>query len=814
MLSNYPNAQHIIAGDFNFELSDNVGFNIFHDVVKDYDLFACDELHANKALKYTYRHESLNHSSWLDHFFISKSLCKSVLRCETIDSGGNLSDHLPISLILAISTNEPPISGYASKRTYRERWDKADLLSYYMRSGFLLQSIVAPVSLLKCQGGCNCTDSKTKINNYYNNIVNMLKSAASGSVPKIPVNCLKPFWNADLDRLKTISMDMHKLWRDVGSPRQGVINSARITAKLDYKNAIKKAALDFEQSNANDLNKHLLDKDSKSFWKCWNSNYRKSLTNAVSIEGEADPAIIANKLRNFYSNVYVDSANNFSAVDEFDNLSSNVSSDFGLPFVDIESIEKCITGLKPNKAAGHDGVFSEHIINSHPSICVHLKQLFTMIFSHSYVPDEFGFGVIIPIVKDKCGNLSSIDNYRPITLSPVISKLFEAFLMDKYCKYMRTDDLQFGFKTGIGCSNAIFALRQAIEYFNNRSSNVYMASLDASKAFDRVNHFKLFSTLIRNGLPWCFVNVIVNWYSKLSVVVRWNGCDSSKLSVLSGVRQGGLLSPILFSLYVNCMISRLRDHGYGCHIGSLYIGCIMYADDLLLLSGSVINLQKMLDCCGVVGQEIGMNFNCKKSHCMVIGPVKMQSPSPMNINGNIIQWTDKLKYLGINIVSGVKFTIDFSETRRKFFVSVNTILSKCTYSSDVVKLELMESYCLPILFYGLECMNIKAPQMKEINSWWNSVYRRIFGFNQWESVKEAIFYLGRLDVHHLVNMRRLLFLKRSERCSNKVINECIFRYKSQSCEFIEVQKLFNIDINWSAPKIKALTYVAFKNIVC
>jgi hypothetical protein len=89
-------------------------------------------------------------------------------------------------------------------------------------------------------------------------------------------------------------------------------------------------------------------------------------------------------------------------------------------------------------------------------------------------------------------------------LSPIISKLFEALLLDKYCKFMCTDDLQFGFKSGIGCSNAIFALRQAIEYFNNRGSNVYMASLDASKAFDRVNHFKLFSTLILKGLPWCF----------------------------------------------------------------------------------------------------------------------------------------------------------------------------------------------------------------------------------------------------------------------------------------------------------------------
>ena len=144
---------------------------------------------------------------------------------------------------------------------------------------------------------------------------------------------------------------------------------------------------------------------------------------------------------------------------------------------------------------------------------------------------------------------------------------------------------------------------------------------------------------------------------------------------------------------------------------------------------------------------------------MVIGPSKVATPLPMSINGADIMWTDKIKYLGINITSGVKFTIDLAETRRKFFVSVNTILSKCKHSTDIVKLELMESHCLPILLYGLDCLNLRAPQIKEINGWWNLVYRKIFDYNQWESVKEIIYQMGRLDVHHLVNMRRLLFNK-------------------------------------------------------
>ena len=117
--------------------------------------------------------------------------------------------------------------------------------------------------------------------------------------------------------------------------------------------------------------------------------------------------------------------------------------------------------------------------------------------------------------------MSAVENYRPITLSPIMSKVFESFLIEQYSKYLITDDLQFGFKKHLGCTNAIFALQQTIQYFNNRSSNVYIASLDASKAFDRVNHFKLYSILYKRGLPALFINIMINWYSKLQVVVKW-----------------------------------------------------------------------------------------------------------------------------------------------------------------------------------------------------------------------------------------------------------------------------------------------------
>src|SRR5207245_1382683 len=147
------------------------------------------------------------------------------------------------------------------------------------------------------------------------------------------------------------------------------------------------------------------------------------------------------------------------------------------------------------------------------------------------------------------GDCGDVENYRPITLSPVISKIFEQLVSELCSTFLCSDSLQFGFKKNLGCSHALFLLRKTIEHFNNGNSNVFIASLDASKAFDRVNHYKLFSTLMKRGLPSMFINIIINWYTKLYAVVRWKDQFSSMFKVFSGVRQGGILSPILFNTY-------------------------------------------------------------------------------------------------------------------------------------------------------------------------------------------------------------------------------------------------------------------------
>ena len=164
----------------------------------------------------------------------------------------------------------------------------------------------------------------------------------------------------------------------------------------------------------------------------------------------------------------------------------------------VEVIENCVHSLNAGKACGPDNLSAEHLCYAHPSIMVHLKLWFYFIVTHKVVPDQFGYGIIVPLVKDKSADLNDIDNYRPITLIPVISKVYENVMLTLCEDLLQTSELQFGFKKGVGCTDAIFALKATVGHFVNNGSCVYAASLDISKAFDRVNHFKLFRTLVNS----------------------------------------------------------------------------------------------------------------------------------------------------------------------------------------------------------------------------------------------------------------------------------------------------------------------------
>jgi len=206
-----------------------------------------------------------------------------------------------------------------------------------------------------------------------------------------------------------------------------------------------------------------------------------------------------------------------------------------------------------NKSPGHDGIIPEHLKYGGSELYLHLSLLFNAILKHAFVPEEFAYGIIIPLLKDKHGDSSKIiDMYRGITLSPAVSKLFEHVLIELYEDQLGSDHLQFGFKKEHGCVHALFTFKETTKYFVSKGGEVFCAFLDASKAFDKVLHCGLLVKLLKKNISLSFVQILRNWYRKLNASVLWNGVYGRIFPILCGVRQGGVLSLMLFSIYNIC----------------------------------------------------------------------------------------------------------------------------------------------------------------------------------------------------------------------------------------------------------------------
>ena len=181
-------------------------------------------------------------------------------------------------------------------------------------------------------------------------------------------------------------------------------------------------------------------------------------------------------------------------------------------------------------------------------------------------------------------NVSVSGNYRPISLASNFSKIIEYIILEKYSNYFTSNVLQFGFKAGSSTSLCTGLVKNIVSRYIHNGSNVLGCFLDASKAFDLVDHGKLFSKLLQRGLPYPIVRFLVNWYSSQMLKVRWGNSLSDPIGVSNGVRQGSVLSPILFSVYLDDFLEDLSQSGVGCYWGHMFAGALCYADDLVLLA--------------------------------------------------------------------------------------------------------------------------------------------------------------------------------------------------------------------------------------
>jgi len=134
-----------------------------------------------------------------------------------------------------------------------------------------------------------------------------------------------------------------------------------------------------------------------------------------------------------------------------------------------------------------------------------------------------------------------------------------------------------------------------------------------------------------------------------------------------GVRQGGVLSPVLFAVYIDGIIDKLEGVGLGCWPGNVFVGCILYADDIVLISPTVHSLQMMLDVCSSFALEVDMRFNSSKSVVMRVGARFKLPCETLKLGDKPLSFVSEAKYVGVCLLSGSKFNVSLHHMKRDFF---------------------------------------------------------------------------------------------------------------------------------------------------
>ena len=228
-----------------------------------------------------------------------------------------------------------------------------------------------------------------------------------------------------------------------------------------------------------------------------------------------------------------------------------------------------------------------------------------------------------------------------------LSKVLEQLILCKYSNIFTSNHLQFGFKPGSSTSLCTGMVKNIVSRYIHNGSSVLGCFLDASKAFDSVDHGILFKKLSDRGLPLAVVRFLLSWYSSQECCVRWGSCCSRSFSVSNGVRQGNVLSPLLFALYLDDLLSDLAESGVGCYWGNMFAGCLCYADDIVLLAPCQSALRIMLKICCDYASNNGLEFNSSKSQLICFRKSsRCTHPISIHMNGQLLHLSDEVYHLG------------------------------------------------------------------------------------------------------------------------------------------------------------------------
>ena len=432
------------------------------------------------------------------------------------------------------------------------------------------------------------------------------------------------------------------------------------------------------------------------------------------IDGKTEPADILDKFKEVYESLY-NSAESSDIMGVIKGRLKQVISNNCLgevAKVTSEVVREACRKMKSGKSYVSGGYTSDVFLHGPLLLYEHLAAVFRSFLVHGEVTGQLLCCAFLPLFKGGLKSPTKTVSYRAIAGSSQLLKLFDNVVLLLWGHLLSSDSLQFGYKSGTSTTQCTWLVTEVADYFQKRGTPVICVTLDCSKAFDKCKFDKLFQKLVDRAVPAIVIRVLVHIYEEQSAWVKLVDRRSSSFGITNGTRQGSVLSPALFAVYLDGLLERLRRIGVGCHVGGWWYGAACFADDLVLLAPARTAAVMMLECCEQYALEHNLEFSTdpnpakSKSKCIYFSGnlKKLSLPDNLQLLGQELPWVERADHLGHVLHQSCTLDHDAAVKRARFIdktVELREVFSFALPEQILRAVEIYASDCYGTMLYDL-----------------------------------------------------------------------------------------------------------------
>ena len=538
-----------------------------------------------------------------------------------------------------------------------------------------------------------------------------------------------PNWQDEIKPFKENAMFWNAVWQSAGRPINSVLHNVMKRTRNVYHLLIRKNKRMANTMKKNKILAACFADNQLDIFKEIKKLRRCPPSVATCIDDESDD--IPNHFANIYKDLYNSVNDNVEVEDIRMSICRHIKDSCIEEVIKVtpEVVRRAASHLRTNKSDPAYNYSSDCFKNAPDVFYRHLSDIFQEFLIHGHVSSILLISTLVPLVKDKLGDICVSSNYRSIALSSLVLKIFDWVIILLYGDKLNLDSLQFGYQQMISTNMCTWTAVETIDYFTRNGSEVYVCALDMSKAFDRVKHCTLFEKLCERKIPNIFIRLLIYMYRHQSAQVRWDSSESDCFSLSNGVKQGAVLSAILYCVYVDDLYRQLRKEKSGCWINGNYYGILGYSDDILLLAPTISALKQMLKTCEKFAVQHNLQFSTNlvpaksKCKCIAFGCSTEELPNLVLCN-NKLPWVNTIKHLGTVLTNDKEILGKDVMQKRAAYVSRNNELLQefhFAHPKSLVKI----NHIYNSSYYGCVLWNYQSKEVERIDKSWNVSMRKL-----------------------------------------------------------------------------------------